>query len=83
MPPVFFFVIDVSVTAVNSGMLATAAAAIKSALDSLPGADRTRIGFLTYDQHLHFYTLKASLTQPQMMVGPSGWDVPAQHLHAS
>lgn len=70
MPPVFFFVIDVSVSAVNSGMVATTAAAIKSCLDSLPGAERTRIGFLTFDQHLHFYSLKASLTQPQMMVRP-------------
>lgn len=71
MPPVFFFVIDVSVTAVNSGMVATAAAAIKSCLDRLPGAERTRVGFLTYDNHLHFYNLKSSLTQPQMMVRPS------------
>lgn len=68
MPPVFFFVIDVSLAAVNSGMVATAAAAIKSCLDRLPGGERTRIGFLTYDNHLHFYSLKASLTQPQMMV---------------
>ena len=68
MPPVYFFVIDVSVSAINSGMVATAAAAIKSCLDRLPGADRTRIGFLTYDNHLHFYNLKSSLTQPQMMV---------------
>ena len=68
MPPVYFFVIDVSVSAVNSGMVATTAAAIKSCLESLPGAERTRIGFLTFDQHLHFYSLKASLTQPQMMV---------------
>lgn len=68
MPPVYFFVIDVSVSAVNSGMVATTAAAIRSCLDSLPGAERTRIGFLTFDQHLHFYSLKASLSQPQMMV---------------
>ena len=68
MPPVYFFVIDVSVSAINSGMVATAAAAIKSCLDRLPGADRTRIGFLTYDNHLHFYNLKSTLTQPQMMV---------------
>ena len=68
MPPVFFFVIDVSVTAINSGMVATACAAIKESLDSLPGGDRTRIGFLTYDNHLQFYNLKASLSQPQMMV---------------
>lgn len=70
MPPVYFFVIDVSVSAVNSGMVATTAAAIKSCLDNLPGAERTRIGFLTFDQHLHFYNLKSSLTQPQMMVSP-------------
>ena len=68
MPPVFFFMIDVSVSAINSGMLATTTAAIKSTLDNLPGADRTRVGFLTYDAHLHFYNLKSTLTQPQMMV---------------
>jgi protein transport protein SEC24 len=34
MPPAFFFVIDVSYTAVASGMLATAAAAIKESLDT-------------------------------------------------
>ena len=68
VPPVYFFVIDVSLTAVNSGMVATAAAAIKACLDDLPGSDRARIGFLTYDSHLHFYNLKASLSQPQMMV---------------
>jgi protein transport protein SEC24 len=33
MPPVFFFVIDVSYTAVASGMVATVATAIKESLD--------------------------------------------------
>lgn len=71
MPPVFFFVIDVSVTAINSGMVDTACAAIKESLDRLPGGDRTRIGFLTFDSNLHFYNLKSSLSQPQMMVHTS------------
>jgi len=33
MPPVYFFVIDVSQAAIGSGLLATAAAAIKACLD--------------------------------------------------
>eukprot|EP00898_Chlorokybus_atmophyticus_P002080 jgi/Chlat1/2873/Chrsp195S03018 len=68
MPPVYFFIIDVSYPAVASGMVAVAAAAIKSCLERLPGDSRTRIGFLTFDSTLHFYNLKSSLSQPQMMV---------------
>eukprot|EP00198_Chlamydomonas_reinhardtii_P012637 XP_001701974.1 COP-II coat subunit [Chlamydomonas reinhardtii] len=68
MPPVYFFCIDVSYAAVASGAVATTAAAIKACLDQLPGDERTLVGFLTFDSSLHFYNLKASLTQPQMLV---------------
>ncbi|XP_024519134.1 protein transport protein Sec24-like At3g07100 isoform X1 [Selaginella moellendorffii] len=68
MPPVYFFLIDVSITAVRSGILQIAADTIKSCLDKLPGYPRTQIGFLTFDSTLHFYSLKSSLTQPQMVV---------------
>lgn len=68
MPPSFFFVIDVSVSAVRSGLLEVVAKTIKSCLDDLPGFPRTQIGFLTFDSALHFYSLKSSLSQPQMMV---------------
>ncbi|KAK9154774.1 hypothetical protein Sjap_002254 [Stephania japonica] len=68
MPPLYFFLIDVSVTAVRSGMLEVVAKTIKSCLDELPGSPRTQIGFLTFDSTLHFYNMKSSLTQPQMMV---------------
>jgi hypothetical protein len=67
MPPAFFFVIDVSHAAVASGVLAHVCRAIRASLDRLPGGERTRIGFLTFDTALHFYNLKAGLTQPQMM----------------
>ena len=40
---------------------------IKETLDSLPGGERTRVGFL-YDSTLHFYALKPGSSQPQMMV---------------
>ncbi|XP_020586666.1 protein transport protein Sec24-like At3g07100 [Phalaenopsis equestris] len=68
MPPLYFFVIDVSVSAVRSGLLEVVARTIKSCLDDLPGFPRTQIGFLTFDSTLHFYSLKSSLSQPQMMV---------------
>ncbi|KAI3460913.1 hypothetical protein Pfo_017576 [Paulownia fortunei] len=68
MPPLYFFLIDVSISAVKSGMLEVMAQTIKSCLDSLPGSTRTQIGFITYDSTIHFYNLKSSLMQPQMMV---------------
>ncbi len=68
MPPRFFFVIDVSTQAVQSGSLPVVCQAIKDSLDSLPGSSRTQIGFLTFDSSLHFYNLKSSLSQPQMLV---------------
>ncbi|XP_058095788.1 protein transport protein SEC24 A-like isoform X2 [Magnolia sinica] len=68
MPPLYFFLIDVSSSAVRSGMLEIVAKTIKSCLDELPGFPRTQIGFITFDSTLHFYNMKSSLTQPQMMV---------------
>ncbi|XP_073140729.1 protein transport protein SEC24 A [Henckelia pumila] len=68
MPPLYFFLIDVSISAVQSGMLEVVAQTIKSCLENLPGSTRTQIGFLTYDSTIHFYNMKSSLAQPQMMV---------------
>eukprot|EP00547_Thalassionema_nitzschioides_P004459 CAMPEP_0194202452 /NCGR_PEP_ID=MMETSP0156-20130528/2463_1 /TAXON_ID=33649 /ORGANISM="Thalassionema nitzschioides, Strain L26-B" /LENGTH=1220 /DNA_ID=CAMNT_0038927941 /DNA_START=99 /DNA_END=3761 /DNA_ORIENTATION=+ len=66
--PTYFFVLDVSATAVRSGMLAHAANAIKESLDHLPGRGRTKIGFITYDNSVHYYNLAPDLNAPQMMV---------------
>jgi len=67
-PPSYFFVIDVSMTAVRSGMLTSVANGIKKSLNDLPGDGRTQIGFITYDNSVHYYDLKAGLSHPQMMV---------------
>ncbi|KAI9188184.1 COPII subunit [Blastocladiella emersonii ATCC 22665] len=68
-PPVFIFVIDVSYTAVQTGMLHTVAQTLRESLDKLPNADnRTLVGFITVDSTLHFYNLGATLTEPQMLV---------------
>uniref|UniRef100_A0ACD5ZPH8 Uncharacterized protein n=1 Tax=Avena sativa TaxID=4498 RepID=A0ACD5ZPH8_AVESA len=68
MPPSYFFLIDVSLSAVRSGLLEVVAKTIKSCLDDLLGFPRTQIGFLTFDSTLHFHNFKSSLSQPQMMV---------------
>ncbi|KAL2993853.1 hypothetical protein AAZX31_10G135300 [Glycine max] len=68
MPPVYFFLIDVSITAFRSGMIEVVAQTIRSCLDELPGFPRTQIGFATFDSTIHFYNMKSSLAQPQMLV---------------
>lgn len=67
-PPSYFFVIDVSLTSVRSGMLTSVAHAISTSLDTLPGHPRTQVGFLTYDESVHYYCLKSGMTSPQMLV---------------
>jgi protein transport protein SEC24 len=67
-PPSYFFVIDVSATSVRSGMLHSVAKAISASLDSMPGSPRTQVGFITYDDSVHYYSLKSGLSNPQMLV---------------
>jgi len=69
-PPVFMFVIDVSYTAVVTGMLDTVVATIKEAIQSgkTPGGQRAQMGIITFDTALHFYNLGPNLSQPQMLV---------------
>jgi len=69
-PPVFMFVIDVSYTAVVTGMLDCVVATIKDAIQQkrLPGGQRAQMGIITFDTALHFYNLNSNLPQPQMLV---------------
>jgi len=66
--PSYFFVIDVSAASVRSGMLQCAANAIRKSLDDMPGEPRTMIGFITYDNSVHYYNLESGLSTPKMMV---------------
>ncbi|XP_045295583.1 protein transport protein Sec24C isoform X4 [Leopardus geoffroyi] len=72
-PPAFIFMIDVSYNAIRSGLVRLLCEELKSLLDFLPregGAEESaiRVGFVTYNKVLHFYNVKSSLAQPQMMV---------------
>uniref|UniRef100_A0A672KVF5 SEC24 homolog C, COPII coat complex component n=1 Tax=Sinocyclocheilus grahami TaxID=75366 RepID=A0A672KVF5_SINGR len=72
-PPAFIFLIDVSYNAVKNGMVGIICQELKTLLDYLPRENpdmesNIRVGFVTYNKVLHFYNVKASLAQPQMMV---------------
>lgn len=73
-PAGIVFVIDVSYASVQSGMLASACQGIREALDVFPtGLDTAapapcKIGIITFDKSVHFYSLVPTLAQPQMMV---------------
>ncbi|XP_056350971.1 protein transport protein Sec24C isoform X1 [Oenanthe melanoleuca] len=72
-PPAFIFMIDVSYNAVKSGLVRLICEELKSLLDYLPREGNMeesaiRVGFVTYNKVLHFYNVKNSLAQPQMMV---------------
>ncbi|XP_010712689.1 protein transport protein Sec24C isoform X3 [Meleagris gallopavo] len=72
-PPAFIFMIDVSYNAVKSGLVRLICEELKSILDYLPREGNMeesaiRVGFVTYNKVLHFYNVKSSLAQPQMMV---------------
>ncbi|KAJ1648390.1 COPII coat Sec23p-Sfb3p heterodimer component [Coemansia asiatica] len=71
VPASFVFAIDVTWNAVQSGMVAQAAAAIKAALYSGSGlAHGAKVGIITFDRSVHFYSLSPLLEQAQMMVVP-------------
>ncbi|KAM4636198.1 protein transport protein Sec24C isoform 3-T4 [Discoglossus pictus] len=71
--PAFIFMIDVSYSAVKSGLVSLVCEELKQLIDYLPREGNmeesvVRVGFVTYNKVLHFYNVKSSLAQPQMMV---------------
>lgn len=72
-PPAIVFVIDVSYNNIKSGLVHLLCAEMKRIIANLPvdqGANRTcmKVGFITYNNAVHFYNIKSNLAQPQMMV---------------
>lgn len=75
-PPAYLFMIDVSYNSVQNGFVQLICQHLKErVLPNLPieaGKDESdiRVGFVTYDKAVHFYNVKETLAQPQMMVVP-------------
>ncbi|XP_021281643.1 protein transport protein Sec24-like At4g32640 [Herrania umbratica] len=75
MPAVYFFLIDVSMNAIQTGATAAACAAINQVIADLPEGPRTMVGIATFDSTIHFYNLKRALQQPLMLIVPDVQDV--------
>ncbi|NWU96232.1 SC24D protein, partial [Upupa epops] len=72
-PPAYIFMIDVSYRNINSGLVKLICDELKTLLDKLPREEQEKssaiqVGFVTYNKVLHFFNVKSSLAQPQMMV---------------
>ena len=67
-PPAMLFLIDVTSSAVNSGLVDTTCQAIKELIveKKFPGGDRCLVGVMTFDSSIHFYNLAGR--SPQMIV---------------
>ncbi|PHT80468.1 Protein transport protein-like [Capsicum annuum] len=75
MPAVYFFLIDVSMNAIQTGATAAACSAISQVISDLPDGPRTLVGVATFDSTIHFYNLKCALQQPLMLIVPDVQDV--------
>lgn len=75
MPAVYFFLIDVSMNAIQTGATAAACSGISQVIADLPEGPRTIVGVATFDSTIHFYNLKRALQQPLMLIVPDIQDV--------
>ncbi|TIA91225.1 hypothetical protein E3P81_02140 [Wallemia ichthyophaga] len=68
-PPVYAFLIDVSYSSIQSGMVATVARTILETLDRIPNEDgRTKVCLLAVNHALHFFNLPPNSSDPNMLV---------------
>ncbi|CAN0432368.1 unnamed protein product [Lampetra fluviatilis] len=67
-PAVYIFLLDVSFHAVECGYLPVVCNSILEHLDRLPGDSRTKVGIVTFDSAIHFYSLQEGQARPQMVV---------------
>ncbi|CAF1314310.1 unnamed protein product [Adineta steineri] len=73
-PPAFIFMIDVSYNSVRSGLVEYICHILKTELlnylpkDKDAETSNIRVGFATFDKQIHFYNIKNTLGQPQMMI---------------
>lgn len=67
-PSVYLFVLDVSFNAINTNYLEHTCKVLIDCIENLPGDSRTMIGFITFNSSVHFYSLKATQSQPQMFI---------------
>jgi protein transport protein SEC24 len=80
-PPVYVFVIDTSLEAIQTGMIEVLAEALIASLDRIPNKEgRTRIGFMTVSHAIGFYCL--SNKEPELLMMSEIDDIYLPRAHA-
>ncbi|PPD78935.1 hypothetical protein GOBAR_DD24135 [Gossypium barbadense] len=77
---VYFFLIDVSMNAIQTGATAAACSAINQVISDLPEGPRTLVGIATFDSTIHFYNLKRALQQLVLKYLASGFVLDEERL---
>lgn len=65
---VYLYLLDVSVGAVQSGMVKMTCKVLEEELDAIPGDGRKSIGIICFSSKLHYFNLHKNSGQPQMLV---------------
>ena len=73
-PACYFFVLDVSRTAIESGYLHIFAEQFLISLDLLPGGDQTLVGFMCVDAVLHWFQFIEGEDKPRHMISQDADD---------
>ena len=68
------FVVDVTAAAMRMGATVSVCAAARAAVEALAGEPRARVAVMTFDDRVHFYSLKGGATR--MMIMP---DIEVRH----
>ncbi|GAB5353174.1 hypothetical protein AAMO2058_000015100 [Amorphochlora amoebiformis] len=67
--PCYLFVVDASYPSLMTGLLDTALESIRDSVDELrQSCPRARVGIITYDQNLYFYSVKKGGKEPRLDV---------------
>ena len=68
-PPVFFFALEVTSAAVQTGLFAASCRVIQEQLDSIPNEDgRARVALVTFDQKIQFYKITPNEPNARVLV---------------
>ena len=68
-PSVFLFALEVTSSAVQSGLFAASCRVIQEQLDAIPNDDgRARVGLITFDQRINFYKMTPNEANAKVLV---------------
>jgi len=66
--PCYLFLVDVSYPALVNGLVDCALECIRASVGELAKNPRTRVGIVTFDKHLYFYSVKEGSNEPRLSV---------------